>query len=69
VRTCAPPTIVTALRGTPYAFASTSTSSALAAPSTGGDCSRTLSEPSGSTEIPGFDARGTTFTVSTTRLS
>jgi len=69
VRACAPPVIVTARRGTPNALASSSTSSSLAAPSTGGDFKRTFSEPSASTAaIPGFDARGITLTVRITAL-
>ena len=66
VRACAPPTIATAPRGRSNVRASSATSSSLAAPSTGGECSRARSTPSGSTVSDGFEALGTTLTVTVT---
>jgi len=66
VRPWAPPTIATARRGRSNVLASIATSSSLAAPSTGGECSRARSRPSASTAIDGFAALGTTRTVTVT---
>jgi len=64
-----PLTMLTALRETLKAFASTWVNSLLAAPSTGGDETRTRSEPLCSPATSLRDERGTTCTLNTRRPS